>query len=364
MRKIDFEVAIKTLGITKRIGTYDSAGERCDIFMWNNYCLYHADGAKAFIAGKFPLPLVYRIYQTLNGNEGFTLESDRKEWKAQNLTPDQHAFFDKDYYEESISKGYNRTYSVTSVEDFFEMIIMMENYRRKRTGFEILSEERIDEYSADTHLTVDAIIKSRVASVPKGRRIKRQNKKDVARQIIGIELSYLDSVINPLQGGRFTLDTYDNYSSKINVSIDEHDDEYVRVTYVPTTGNGLTIYEESADHIIYDSIIIMEENRCKRIRHMSTEYREGDHMSGEVLEVVSGISSKRLIGSESTPTIDFAYNITEHAICEQGTWRPIESADMSLIQETLTEAINLTAEISLANMVAPGYKIDFKPIAS
>ena len=174
MRKLDFEVAMKSLGLTARVGVYDFNGEQCDLFCWQGYCFYHAEGERVFIAGKFPLPLKYQIYQTLTGNDGFKIEGDSREWKIDRLTVDKEVQFPKGKYEESISQGFNSTYSVTQMENFFEAIVLIENYRRSLIGVLPLDDSKIEEYCRYVELTTQEISESRLSDVTKGRRIDKK----------------------------------------------------------------------------------------------------------------------------------------------------------------------------------------------
>lgn len=340
MEKLEFDVALKTIGSIKKVGILRKGGMSQDFFAFHNIGIYLSKEGYAAIVGHFPLALSMKISMNYKNTHEFVVSGNNLDVFTEDDLYVIDGSFDKEEYLNTDGGRYMRYFYVKTPETLLGVLHAFESHygHSIRALDEVLSSYNAN-FEEETKKRLNVLDSVTVHEVVPALHIDRgffvPNPRDV---IIRDTIADFKDCVNPFQMKGITLKSFDEYKKDLQVTInsivtDEIDeikkldlsimDRQTKTTCQTRIWEGGFSYEVSCK---------VAEDSYFRLKVFYSPYKKSNSLSGFVILVDRALNewSRNNLHRRST-----VYNMTAGLKLCEDKWSKITDSDRDTIEEEL-----------------------------
>ncbi len=341
MKRLEFNVALKTIGSYRKVGELRDGSAKTDLFVFRDIGLYLSSEGYAGIIGHFPLDLAMQIYRKYAKNRDFIVSgANLDSWGKDNIVVTAEDF-DKFSFSESKVGKYMRYFYVKDVKMFMDILHTFDTYY-----FNNLTEKYDKLYEEENRRNIERLRMMSMGDYNAVGRIRT-----VANPLDEILLNLLedfDDAVNPFQMEGIKLADYSEYSKRVQVNVDDIIDNNVTCVITDETGSQ-TVFTYANGESVYEVMTQVDIDNYVRLTHRSTLPRKDDAFSGntvEILKSINGWASKHPLKGKTV------YNLSAGMKISRGVWEEMTDEDRRTLEEEITMATSYACGVTMDNMMS------------
>lgn len=335
MKKLEFNIAMHTIGANHSIGTYKINGQHSDVYKWHD-CIFYFDGVdKAVVIGNVPMNLGYHMFLNFRGNADISFKNDNSGyWNSDNVKID-----DPQDDGELVSRQTHRFYTISSLRAFLSFLLFIDHYKDENFQVEDFGklDGQLETLLTNAHIKDEIITGLNLETAERAPRIPATEtlpkvQWNFENTILKYAIDSFDEIVNPLQFSKIARNNYIHYLSDVEVEIDGTKDGMTREVKLRSRASMTrTSYKCSKTNISYAAVVQTDELQYLQVRHSYTRYMPAIHTSGELIEVIPSVSPRTTeLTKRST-----VYNMNENTIFKDGKWQKATIEDIEWLKDVV-----------------------------
>lgn len=368
MEKLEFDVALKTIGSIKKVGILRKGGMSQDFFAFHDIGIYLSKDGYAAIVGHFPLALSMKISMNYRTTHEFVVSGNNLDVFTEDDLHVIDGSFDKEEYLSTDSGRYMRYFYVKTPETLLGVLHAFESHfgHNDRALDEVLSTYNAnfeEENKKRLHVVDSVTVHEVVPTLHIDKGFIVPNPRDV---IIRDTIADFKDCINPFQMEGISLKSFDEYKKDLQVTVnsivpDEAGEiknlDLSIVDRKTKTACRTKIWDRGFSYEVSSKLA---EDNYFRFKAFYSPYKKSNSLSGFVILVDRALNEWSLHSLHRRSTI---YNLSTGLKFSLDNWSKITDED----RETIEEELRLGIECALSHVfdnIREEKRQSFKPKAN